>query len=140
MTMTAARTAEQAATQAEFEAFYQRTARRLHGYLCRLSRNAATADEVLQEAYIRLINLPAMDEAPRKAYLYKTATNILRDRWRKFKREQAWWKFTIAVHVQIRFVHITLAHKIGTASGWNSKASATSKRLAILKPSKTTHR
>jgi RNA polymerase sigma-70 factor (ECF subfamily) len=94
MTMTAARTAEQAATQAEFEAFYQRTARRLHGYLCRLSRNAATADEVLQEAYIRLINLPAMDEAPRKAYLYKTATNILRDRWRKFKREQAWWELS----------------------------------------------
>jgi DNA-directed RNA polymerase specialized sigma24 family protein len=83
MTTTAARTAEQAGTQAEFEAFYLRTARTLHGYLCRLSRDAATADEVLQEAYIRLINVPVMDELPRKAYLYKTATNILRDRWRK---------------------------------------------------------
>src|SRR5260370_39681122 len=80
--------AEDLMSNAEFEAFYLRTSRKLHGYLCRLSHDAATADEVLQEAYIRLINLPATlsDEPPRKAYLYKTATNILRDRWRRLKR------------------------------------------------------
>lgn len=84
--------AEDCMSQTEFEAFYLRTSRKLHGYLCRLSRDPATADEVLQEAYIRLINLPAMpaDELPRKAYLYKTATNILHDRWRKRKREKEW--------------------------------------------------
>ncbi|HEY3769120.1 MAG TPA: hypothetical protein VGN44_10650 [Candidatus Angelobacter sp.] len=38
---------------AEFEAFYGRTARALHGYLCRLCGDAATSDEILQEAYIR---------------------------------------------------------------------------------------
>ena len=85
MTMTASRTSERI-TETEFEAFYLRTARTLHGYLCRLCRDAATADEVLQEAYIRMINVPAMDDLPRKAYLYKTATNILRDRWRKQRR------------------------------------------------------
>ena len=93
MTMATSRTAEPIA-QAEFEAFYLRTSRALHGYLSRLTRDPATADEVLQEAYIRMINLPAMDEPPRKAYLYKTATNILRDRWRKQKREQNWWELT----------------------------------------------
>lgn len=76
--------------QAEFEAFYLRTARTLHGYLCRLSRDPATADEVLQDAYIRMIAVPSMDEAGRKAYLYTTATNILRDRWRRQKREREW--------------------------------------------------
>lgn len=81
-------------TQAEFEAFYLRTARTLHGYLCRLSRDPATADEVLQEAYVRLINHPPMEEAHRKAYLYATATNILRDRWRKQKREREWWNLS----------------------------------------------
>ncbi|HEY6308567.1 MAG TPA: RNA polymerase sigma factor [Candidatus Angelobacter sp.] len=91
--MTEARSDEQAG-QAEFEAFYLRTARTLHGYLCRLSRDPATADEILQEAYIRLISLPPMEELPRKAYLYKTATNILRDRWRKQKREQKWWELS----------------------------------------------
>jgi RNA polymerase sigma-70 factor (ECF subfamily) len=94
--MTEAQTREQAATQPEFEAFYLRTARMLHGYLCRLSRDPATADEVLQEAYIRMINAPAMEEAHRKAYLYTAATNILRDRWRKQKREQQWWQLTHA--------------------------------------------
>src|SRR5262249_45683939 len=76
--------------QAEFEAFYLRTARALHGYLCRLSRDSATADEVLQEAYLRMINVPSLEEAHRKAYLYTAATNILRDRWRKQKREREW--------------------------------------------------
>jgi RNA polymerase sigma-70 factor (ECF subfamily) len=104
MTTTAAQTGGRAETQAEFEAFYVRTARTLHGYLCRLSRDAATADEVLQEAYIRLINLPAMDERPRKAYLYKTATNILRDRWRKLRREKEWWELSnVSEHVQQNF-------------------------------------
>lgn len=87
--MTATSTGERI-TQAEFEAFYLRTSRTLHGYLCRLSRDPAVADEVLQEAYIRMINAPAMEEGHRKAYLYTTATNILRDRWRKAKREREW--------------------------------------------------
>jgi RNA polymerase sigma-70 factor (ECF subfamily) len=76
--------------QSEFEIFYQRTSKALHGYLARLSRDAASAEEVLQEAYIRVINAPPMDPSQRKAYLYKIATNILRDRWRKQKREQKW--------------------------------------------------
>ncbi|HWX56276.1 MAG TPA: RNA polymerase sigma factor [Verrucomicrobiae bacterium] len=81
---------DEPASQAEFEAFYLRTARVLHGYLCRLSGDPATADEVLQEAFIRMIHAAAMEEAHRKAYLYATATNILRDRWRKQKREREW--------------------------------------------------
>src|SRR5215472_11071838 len=79
-------------SQPEFEAFYLRTARLLHGYLCRLSRDPATADEILQEAYIRMINAPDMEEPVRKTYLYRTATNLLRDRWRKQKRERKFWE------------------------------------------------
>jgi len=79
-------------SQGEFEAFYLRTSRKLHGYLCRVSRDPATADEVLQEAYIRMLRLAAMEEAHARNYLYTTATNILRDRWRKAKLEQEWWE------------------------------------------------
>jgi RNA polymerase sigma-70 factor (ECF subfamily) len=88
-------------TQAEFESFYSRTARTLHGYLCRLAGDSATADEVAQETYIRMLNAPVMDDLPRKSYLYKTATNLLRDRWRKLKREKKLWEmneFTEHVH------------------------------------------
>jgi len=63
------------------------------------------ADEVLQETYIRMLNAPVMDELPRKAYLYKTATNLLRDRWRKQKREQKLWEmseFTEQVHQKVK--------------------------------------
>jgi RNA polymerase sigma factor (sigma-70 family) len=89
---------------AEFEAFYARTARALHGYLCRLCGDASTADEILQETYIRMLNAPAMDELPRKAYLYKTATNLLRDRWRKLKREQKLWEMSdFTEHVTQKF-------------------------------------
>jgi RNA polymerase sigma-70 factor, ECF subfamily len=103
MAMTEAHTGERT-TQAEFEAFYLRTARTLHGYLCRLSGDPATADEVLQETYIRMLNVPAMDEAARKAYLYKTATNLLRDRWRRLKREKKWWELsTVTEHVHQNF-------------------------------------
>lgn len=89
LTMAESRTGERS-SQPEFEAFYLRTSRLLHGYLCRLSRDPATADEVLQEAYVRLINAP--EEQVRKAYLYRTATNLLRDRWRKQKRERKYWQ------------------------------------------------
>lgn len=100
--MTIAQTGQfERTTQAEFEAFYARTARTLHGYLCRIAGDSATADEVLQETYIRMLNAPAMDDLPRKGYLYKTATNLLRDRWRKLKRERKLWEmseFTEYVH------------------------------------------
>jgi RNA polymerase sigma-70 factor, ECF subfamily len=103
MAMTEAQTGERT-TQAEFEAFYLRTARTLHGYLCRLSGDPATADELLQEAYIRMLRVPAMDEAARKAYLYQTATNLLRDRWRRLKREKKWWDLSVvSEHVHQNF-------------------------------------
>jgi RNA polymerase sigma-70 factor (ECF subfamily) len=102
--MTIARAEYGRTTQAEFESFYARTARTLHGYLCRLAGDSATADEVLQETYIRMLHAPVMDELPRRAYLYKTATNLLRDRWRKLKREQKLWEMSeLSEHVHQNF-------------------------------------
>jgi RNA polymerase sigma-70 factor, ECF subfamily len=91
LTMAEPRTSE-AQRQAEFEAFYQRTAAKLHGYLCKLSRDPAAADEVLQEAYIRMMGVVCAEETARRAYLYRTATNLLRDRWRRQKVERDYWE------------------------------------------------
>jgi RNA polymerase sigma-70 factor (ECF subfamily) len=41
-----------------------------------------------------MINAPAIDGPQRKAYLYKTATNLLRDRWRRQRREKEWSALT----------------------------------------------
>ncbi len=68
-----------------FAAFYERTARPLWAYLCRVSGDPAAADDLLQEAYYRLLRsrLPEMSEAQRKSYLFRIASNLLRDEWRK---------------------------------------------------------
>jgi RNA polymerase sigma-70 factor (ECF subfamily) len=118
--MSEARTKEAEETgHAEFEAFYARTARTLHGYLCRLCGDSATADEVLQETYIRMLNAPPMDEPPRKGYLYKTATNLLRDRWRKLKRDQKLWEMSeFTEHVHQKFnLPIDMAAVFANLSG-----------------------
>jgi len=68
-----------------FGRFYERTARPLWTYLLRVSGDRDTADDLLQESYCRMLaaNLPAMDEAENKSYLFRIATNLLRDRWRR---------------------------------------------------------
>jgi RNA polymerase sigma-70 factor (ECF subfamily) len=73
----------------KFPAFYEATARPLWAYLVRVSRDRDVADDLLQESYCRFLTakLPAMNEAECKSYLYRIATNLLRDRWRRQERE-----------------------------------------------------
>lgn len=68
-----------------FGLFYDRTARRLWAYLQRASGDRDLTDDLLQESYCRMLsaNLPTMDEAESKCYLFRVATNLLRDRWRR---------------------------------------------------------
>lgn len=74
-----------------FEAFYSRTAQALHAYLRRIAGPTA-AEDLLQESYIRLLGAPPMEESARKAYLYRTATNLAADQWREQARRQSWWR------------------------------------------------
>ena len=56
-------------------------------YLTRLTLNREDAEEVLQDTYIRIMQVETLDsiEARARGYLYKTATNLVRDRARKQK-------------------------------------------------------
>lgn len=67
-----------------FRILYDRTSRPLWAYLLRVSGRRDVADDLLQESYCRFLTaeLPAMDAAESKSYLFKIATNLLRDRWR----------------------------------------------------------
>ena len=67
-----------------FQDFYAQTARPLKSYLVRLTRNAAIADEVLQETYYKFLRaeLPELGERERKNYLFRIATNLVRDMYR----------------------------------------------------------
>ena len=72
-------------SQEAFRVFYNRTNRPLWAYLQRVSGNRDVADDLLQETYCRFLaaELPEMDASGSKNYLYRIATNLLRDRWRR---------------------------------------------------------
>lgn len=72
-------------TEEAFRAFYERTARPLWAYLARTTGEPHTADDLLQEAYYRLLraSVPFEDDGHRKNYLFRIATNLLRDRHRR---------------------------------------------------------
>lgn len=76
--------------EAAFRALYDRTARPLWGYIARATGNDALADDLLQEAYYRLLraNFVPESEEHAKNYLYRIATNLLRDHFRSAKRAQ----------------------------------------------------
>src|SRR5439155_25684090 len=68
-----------------FRVFYGRTNRSLWAYLFRTSGRRDVADDLLQESYCRFLaaKLPEMDAAESRSYLFRIATNLLRDRWRR---------------------------------------------------------
>jgi RNA polymerase sigma-70 factor (ECF subfamily) len=70
-----------------FAAFYHRTARAVWAYLARVSGNAALADDLLQESYLRFLSAGRWknDEDACRRYLFRIATNLMRDHWRRPK-------------------------------------------------------
>ena len=68
-----------------FTGFYQRSAPALRGYLMRVSQNPALADDLLQESYLRFLcaTRPEGGEVNYRRYLFRIATNLLHDHWRK---------------------------------------------------------
>jgi len=73
----------------EFGAFYSRSARSLWAYLARVSADPALADDLMQESFVRFLcagrpELSLADgETAARRYLFRIATNLLRDHWRK---------------------------------------------------------
>jgi RNA polymerase sigma-70 factor (ECF subfamily) len=81
----ASRTDEQPMDSDAFAGFYQRSAPALRSYLTRVSGNHALADDLLQESYLRFLcaTCPEGGEVNYRRYLYRIATNLLRDHWRR---------------------------------------------------------
>jgi RNA polymerase sigma-70 factor, ECF subfamily len=68
-----------------FAGFYERSARSLWAYLARVSSDPALADDLMQESYVRFLcaEIPADGEVAARRYLFRIATNLLRDHWRR---------------------------------------------------------
>src|SRR5689334_2821650 len=69
--------------EAAFRALYEETARPLFAYLLRVSGNRELAEDLLQEAYCRLLTakLPPLEDPSKRSYLFRIATNLLYDYW-----------------------------------------------------------
>jgi RNA polymerase sigma-70 factor, ECF subfamily len=83
---TAEATAEPLMNEEEFAAFYERTARQVWAYLARVSGNPGLADDLVQESYLRFLAAAApwaAGEVACRRYLFRIATNLLRDHWRR---------------------------------------------------------
>jgi RNA polymerase sigma-70 factor (ECF subfamily) len=68
-----------------FRGFYERTSRMLWAYLERMTGDRHAADDLLQDAYYRFLRSGATleSEAHRRHYLFRIATNLARDRFRR---------------------------------------------------------
>ena len=64
-----------------FRGFYDRTSRVLWAYLRRLTNDRTLADDLLQECYYRFLRaeVELESESHRRHYLFKIATNLVRD-------------------------------------------------------------
>ena len=66
-------------------ALYERHRRSLLWYLARLVPNRSDAEDLAQEAFLRLLNAEQLEADPCRArnYLFATATNLVRDNYRR---------------------------------------------------------
>jgi RNA polymerase sigma-70 factor (ECF subfamily) len=102
-----------------FAGFYERSARPLWAYLTRVSGDPALADDLMQESYVRFLSAakpPSMEdgEVASRRYLFRIATNLLRDHWRR--------------------PHCTSIEEISEELFSSSGSSAQSDSIAILNP------
>jgi RNA polymerase sigma-70 factor (ECF subfamily) len=77
----------------EFRAFYEETSGPLFAYLLRVCRERSIAEDLLQESFCRLLYAKQIPRGVhRRKYLFRIATNLMRDRWRRLKNnpEGAW--------------------------------------------------
>jgi RNA polymerase sigma-70 factor (ECF subfamily) len=75
--------------EAEFTGFHGRAARGLWAYVYRVTGHAADADDITQEAFLRLLRAEVgAGEEDRRRYVYRVASNLIVDRWRTRKHDE----------------------------------------------------
>lgn len=69
----------------EFRLLYDATAQPVLAYLTGVTGRRDVAEDLLQETYCRFLTRrrAAMEESETRRYLFRIATNLLRDRWRR---------------------------------------------------------
>ena len=86
------RAAVHAMTQQAFEAFYQQMNPALAAYIYRVSGDRQSVEDLTQECFYRYLRAPLTDgdSMHQRSYLYRIATNLIYDRWKKVRHENAY--------------------------------------------------
>jgi RNA polymerase sigma-70 factor (ECF subfamily) len=71
---------------------YENAAPALRSYVRRTTGSGDLAADIVQEAFLRILcrPLPALSDRELNSYLFKTATSLLGDHWRRISRERRW--------------------------------------------------
>jgi RNA polymerase sigma-70 factor (ECF subfamily) len=79
-------------TEHQFGEFYRTTARPLWTYVYRVTGNGADADDIVQEAFCRILlaDIGGLDPEEQRRYVFRVAGNLVADRWRRGERERSW--------------------------------------------------
>ncbi|MEX2584382.1 MAG: RNA polymerase sigma factor [Gemmatimonadota bacterium] len=72
----------------EFDALYERLQPSLWRYVHRLVGDADSTDDVVQEAFVRLLKKPELQGDAARLWLFTVATNLVRDRGRTTARRR----------------------------------------------------
>jgi RNA polymerase sigma-70 factor (ECF subfamily) len=78
-------------TEDEFRGFYDRNSRPLWAYLSRISGSREAADDLVQETFYRFLraDVALETDAHRRHYLFRIATNLVRDNYRQTRTRPA---------------------------------------------------
>jgi len=78
--------------RSRFENIYKGTYRSLQLYVRGLVRETSQVEDIVQEAYLRLIKSApeSLSDEQLRAYLYTTVTNLARDVWRRGAIAEKW--------------------------------------------------
>jgi RNA polymerase sigma-70 factor, ECF subfamily len=76
--------------EAQFEAFYRKTAGGLWSYIFRMTGNAATADDLVQKTFLGVLraNPSFENDDHARRYAFRAATNLALDHFREAKRDR----------------------------------------------------
>lgn len=81
-------TGPHAALSLQFDGLYRRLYPSLLRYAYRLLGDADAAEDVVQEAFVRLLSHPEVGEERARLWLFTVTTNLIRDRGRSSTRRQ----------------------------------------------------
>jgi RNA polymerase sigma-70 factor, ECF subfamily len=75
-----------------FAACYEHHSRALWAYLYRVTGKAADADDLVQDAFCRLLraDVGGLSDEDLRRYLFRIGSNLLADRWRRATQEASW--------------------------------------------------